>query len=570
MAWDTVGPYQRGFREFTEAYEAFGFDEIHADVLPFLPARPGLVLDVGAGSGRDAAWFAERGWEVIAAEPAGRLRAEAARRHPAPTIRWVDDRLPALAAVHALGLSFDLLWLSGVWQHLHPEERPRAMRKLATLLRPGGRLMVTLRHGPAPQDRPMWPVSAHELERLGLDHGLALRVATPPRPDRQGRTEVTWQSVVLDLPDDGAGALPLLRGAILAQAKSATYKLALLRCVARIADAAPNVARFEAEDAEIPLGLVALFWLRMFKPLVEGGLPQLPREGMGFVKAPFHALRPVAPFELRIGAAFPGETAGHLAAALRDAARTIVEMPAAFLKGPAGQPLFPTSLGRAPRPRGALRLEQAYLWAFGAMRVPLPVWRALQRYAAWIEPMLLAEWVRLTQRFAEGRNRSIPADAILSALRWLEPTRDTTTVRRLAEARLENGAPVLCVWSGKALRAREMDIDHCLPWSAWPCGDLWNLLPAASGLNRHGKGERLASAALLMQAKSRIQSWWAEAYLAGPAHLRARFAEEVRASLPLRAGTEAPDLEEVFAALEFRRLRLRQEALVEEWQGPRG
>jgi SAM-dependent methyltransferase len=125
MAWDTVSPYHRGFREFTAAYEAFGFEEIHADAMAFLPAKPGLVLDVGAGSGRDAAWFANHGWEVIAAEPAKALREEAKRLHADPRIRWVDDRLPALVGIHQLGLGFDLIWLSGVWQHIRPEDRAR-------------------------------------------------------------------------------------------------------------------------------------------------------------------------------------------------------------------------------------------------------------------------------------------------------------------------------------------------------------------------------------------------------------------------------------------------------------
>lgn len=306
----------------------------------------------------------------------------------------------------------------------------------------------------------------------------------------------------------------------------------------------------------------------MFKPLVEAGLPQLPGEGMGFVREPFRALRVLAPFDLRIGAAFTGETADHLGAALRDAARTIAEMPATFLKGPAGQPLFPTRLDRVPLPRGALRLDQEQLWAFGATRVPLAVWRALQRYAAWIEPMLLAEWVRLTQRFGEGRGRRIAADEVLTALRWLEPARDTATVRRLAAERLARGERVLCTWSGRLLHERGMDIDHCLPWSAWPCGDLWNLLPAASRINRHAKGERVASSALLRAAKPRIQGWWREAYLEGPAPVRARFIEEARSSLPLRADTDEPDVEDLFAALDFRRLRLRQEALAPEWAGP--
>ena len=131
-----------------------------------------------------------RGWEVVAVEPAAAMRQDAARRHASPLIRWVDDRLPALAAVHRLGLGFDLVWLSGVWMHIPPEDRPRAMRKLATLLKPGGRLVLTLRHGPAPEGRPMWPVDANEVERLGLDHGLALRVATERVEDR-GRAAAT-------------------------------------------------------------------------------------------------------------------------------------------------------------------------------------------------------------------------------------------------------------------------------------------------------------------------------------------------------------------------------------------
>ena len=209
MSWDTVAPYNRGFREIAEAYDVLSFEDVHADALRFLTPVPGIVLDVGAGSGRDADWFAAHGWQVVAVEPATALREEATRRHPSALIRWIDDRLPALAGVHRLGLGFDLIWLSGVWMHIPPEDRPRAMRKIATLLRPGGRLMLTLRHGPAPPDRPMWPVDANESERLGVEHGLALRVATERQEDRDGRTDIRWQTVILDLPDDGGGALPL-------------------------------------------------------------------------------------------------------------------------------------------------------------------------------------------------------------------------------------------------------------------------------------------------------------------------------------------------------------------------
>jgi SAM-dependent methyltransferase len=566
MTRDTVWRYNQGFAEFSATFESYGFADIHRSALPFLPETPGLMLDVGAGSGRDAAWFASRGWDVVAAEPATSLRSEAARLHPMPAIRWVDDRLPALARIHRLGLSFDLVWLSGVWMHVQPEDRPRAMRKLATLLRPGGRMVLTLRHGPAPEQRPMWPVSEHELERLGLEVGLALRVATQAADDLGGRPDVRWQTVVLDLPDDGVGALPLLRGVILKQEKSATYKLALLRCIARIADASPNVAREADTCVELPLGLVALYWIRMFKPLVERGLPQRPGAKMGFVTDAFAALSAIAAFELRPGASFAGMTGDALRQALGHAAQLIARMPATHLTFANDQPVFPTIYGRLPPRRDGIILNSEFLWCYGVIQVPLTVWHALRRMSAWIEPMLVSEWVRLTRIFAAGLGKIVTADETIAALQWVAPERDTSFVRALAMRRLATGQKLECVWSGERLRAGSFDIDHCLPWSAWPCGDLWNLLPSGNRLNRAGKSDLIVSSAALGAAKPRILEWWATAYLDAPAPIRLRFTEEARTTLPIRADG-APDLDELFQALDFRRLRLRQETQVREWGG---
>jgi SAM-dependent methyltransferase len=565
-AWDTITAYNRGFREFSAAFEAFSFAEIHAGALPFVPQSPGLALDIGAGSGRDADWFAHRNWEIVAVEPAAAMRLEAMRLHPSPRIRWIDDSLPALAAVQRLGLSFDLIWLSGVWMHVAPDDRRRAMRKLATLLRPGGRIVMTLRHGPTPDDRPMWPVHVNEVEKLGLEMGLALRVATEHVDDLQRRLDVRWQTVILDLPDDGAGALPLLRGVILKQEKSATYKLALLRCIARIADASPNVARETERHVELPLGLVALYWLRMFKPLIANDIPQRPGHAMGFVTDAFLALNPLAASELRPGAVFTGHFGEALRRALGHAAKLIATMPATHLTFADNAPVFPTEYGRMPPGASSITLTQEFLWQYGTTQVPPTVWQALRRMAAWIEPMLVAEWIRLTKLYAERLGKRVTADQIMAALRWIDPERDTDFVRDLALRRLASGAPVTCVWSGKALVAGSLDIDHCLPWSAWPCADLWNLLPSAPAVNRNNKREKLISAQALSAAKPLIMNWWQTAYVDSVDSLRERFAEEARASLPiLKPG--AFDLDEMFLALDFRRLRLRQDTQVAEWFG---
>src|SRR6266849_3641252 len=76
-----------------------------------LPDAPGTVLNVGAGSGRDAAWFSGQGYDVIAVEPSSGMRSEGQRLHPEPRIRWINDQLPDLSVVSPLAISFDVVML---------------------------------------------------------------------------------------------------------------------------------------------------------------------------------------------------------------------------------------------------------------------------------------------------------------------------------------------------------------------------------------------------------------------------------------------------------------------------
>jgi SAM-dependent methyltransferase len=189
---------------------------------------------------------------------------------------------------------FDLIWLSAVWQHVPQADRARTFRKVVTLLKPGGRVVLTLRHGPAQPDRRVHETSSAEVERLALDHGLVtLRVRQ--ECDRLGRSDISWTPICLQLLDDTAGALPLLLSVILNDPKSSTYKLALLRMIARVADSAAGLAvPVNDERVRIPLGVVALFWVRTFKPLLGSGFPRTPvnhwLDGLGFVRQGFRQL----------------------------------------------------------------------------------------------------------------------------------------------------------------------------------------------------------------------------------------------------------------------------------------
>lgn len=77
------------------------------------------------------------------------------------------------------------------------------------------------------------------------------------------------------------------------------------------------------------------------------------------------------------------------------------------------------------------------------------------------------------------------------------------------------------------------------------------------------KRDRFPSASALASARDTVQSWWRQAWEADEA-LAGRFWLEVDAALPVAGGRQ---LEDVFAGLEWRRLRLRQDQQVQEWAG---
>jgi SAM-dependent methyltransferase len=186
--------YSERASELIPHYEAISFTEHHRAELHLLPENPGCVLDVGAGVGVDAAWFAGLGHSVLAVEPTPEFRTAAMRLHPSPHIEWLDDALPKLDLVLARRQTFDAVMLSAVWMHLDEPERREAMPILASLLAPAGVLVLSLRHGPVPPGRRMFQVSAEETVELAGQHGLrpVLNFQTESIQASNRAAGVTW------------------------------------------------------------------------------------------------------------------------------------------------------------------------------------------------------------------------------------------------------------------------------------------------------------------------------------------------------------------------------------------
>lgn len=203
---ETIGPkyirrafdtYDAQAQAYIDRYESLVFEDVHEDILDLFPSAPARVLDVGAGSGRDAARLARMGYEVVAVEPSVQMRLGAKHLHLEPNIVWLDDSLPDLTRVKALDAKFDFILLSAVWMHLSHDERPCAFRSLVDLLAVGGRLAISLRLGSPEPARAIYAVKTAEMITLAQKFDLkVLRVAL--QDDRLQRVIVKWASIVME------------------------------------------------------------------------------------------------------------------------------------------------------------------------------------------------------------------------------------------------------------------------------------------------------------------------------------------------------------------------------------
>ncbi len=567
-------------------YDGVDAADVHADwASAHLREEPGFACDIGAGSGRDANWLAARGWEVVAVEPSTLRNLAAERSHP--RVVWMDDALPDLRVLRALGRRFNLILLSAVWMHVAQNVRERAFRILSELLNPSGLLVITLRRGGDATEnaaRGFHDTSAEELIGFANRRAIALR-SHSTQPDLT-RPAINWETLVFSMPDDGTGSLPLLRHVIVNDNKSSTYKLGLLRTLVRLAETAPGLVINRTDDyVEIPFGAVGLYWLKQYLPLVlQHRLPQRPSGpgGYGWAKDAFYRLGDVSPSDLRLGARIDSDRAVILTHAINDACVNIERMPVRYITYPASgnRQLFESGYSRARTIARPIVLSREFLTQFGRFRIPALLWQSLGQFACWLDPVIVREWRQLTKNWDGSASLHSTArwttttDQSAALVRehgtemgtndpfeWTESRYDTSVAMERAKQLRDDGFALTCVWSASRIRTAP-HIDHCFPWARWRNNDLWNLLPARDNVNLR-KSDRLPSSNAMADARDRMLEWWRHAWVQSPQE--DRFFMEARYSLP-GLEVDTPRLEDIFTAAQHQRARLKQDQQLIEWQ----
>jgi ubiquinone/menaquinone biosynthesis C-methylase UbiE len=106
-----------------------------------LPEDTKYILDVGCGYGRDAIYFASRGYQVTGVDPSRKAveMAFASVTDPKMNIEFFQDDVLALSFPSA---NVDAVWCANLLHLLDDEEREKAISEMVRVLKPGGILGI--------------------------------------------------------------------------------------------------------------------------------------------------------------------------------------------------------------------------------------------------------------------------------------------------------------------------------------------------------------------------------------------------------------------------------------------
>jgi SAM-dependent methyltransferase len=504
---NTADFYARNACDVVERYEVV--DSPMAPYLPMAFPAGGRVLDIGTGSGRDLAALLRQGYEAFGVEPIDAMRAEAIRRHPELSSRICPGALPNVET--PFGTQFDGILCSAVLMHIQESDLFDTAFNLRRLLRPNGRLLVSLPltrsdmlSGERAADGRLFKTYFPEYLQLLFERIGFQQIGRWCTDDALGRSGTTWYTLLFELRSGGpARAVDQIEGILNRDQKVATYKLALFRALSELATQEPRIASWRPDGrVGVPLQRIAEKWLGYYWPIfaAERFIPQSSSEGAGSSKQLMFR-RPVVELMASyagcgehggLGAWQSDQTAGRAKpattalqkTALRSIAAAIRQGPVAFAGG---------------------ALDTGPVFEYGSVHAEVlmaaDLWRELSLLGHWIIDAVILRWAELTERFAQ-RQGVRSGEVLPLLLAKPEPIRATSIAREI----FSQHQWARCAWSDRRLTGGFV-VDHVIPFSLWGSNDLWNLLPADPRVNNE-KSDKLPATELLKTRRDSIVDAW--------------------------------------------------------------
>lgn len=490
--------------ELFERYESI--DSRIADYFAVSFPTGSSIMDVGAGSGRDLNALLSMGYDAYGIEPSESLRNLAIAKTPELEHRLFAGALPGIQ--HAV--AYDGVLCSAVFMHIPQTDQVEALISLRNLLKPGGRLLMSI-----PSSRPdigddqrdlegrlFELVKPEHLQLLAARLGLEL-ISRFDNADSLGRVEVSWTTLLFERRQSNARPLDRIESVLRNDHKVATYKLALLRAFCDLAERDERAVDWmHPSRVSVPVAAIAELWLRYYWPLVAASslIPQNNAEARGGKPITFrndlvalqslcnqHYGDPHSAFSLFLidwkKQALPPALRNQLNKALLAIKRALVQGPVKYSER--GQ-----MFSYHPKTRSVL--------------VDSELWIEFCLTGYWVKDSLLLRWAELTRQFAGKHQARVSTGVVMELLLSRE---EVEREQRFARALYVKEKELNCVWSGKKITARSLDVDHALPYSLFHNNDLWNLLPADKQVN-NAKRDKVPAPGFLSARRDALVAQW--------------------------------------------------------------
>jgi len=309
-------------------------------------------------------------------------------------------------------------------------------------------------------------------------------------------------------------------------AKTASYKIALVRALGDVALAFPDVGRSGLPVA-VPLTALARFWVAYYWPFVHPDRPiwqgRRRRLAAGFSSdmAFRDALaRLVLAWEAFLGAStapsdgyllinelriarkrahYPATLVRAYDGALHAIAKT-VQMPIRYA-GQGEWRVFPPPVHLSDTRRSVESLPGAGPSDLCVLVSP-DLWRDFQQLSLWIEALSIHEWCLYTESVAPSGGSTVTRGEVYQLLTDRpDNRRPLTWERNQIDILLMEGQVFCCPWTEKRIAdPGAYDLDHLVPVAIYPINEMWNLVPADAYFNQYTKRDRLPSADRLQRA----------------------------------------------------------------------
>jgi len=496
----TLQTYQSMASDFAADYRRLTPTRLYESIKSFFhPA--GVTADIGCGSGRDVAWLAAEGFPATGYDASQEMLAYA--RSEYPNLSFQSERLPDLAGI--ANAAFDNVLCSATIMHLRREDLITAVINLSRILKPNGRLVLSYRGSRISDEREsdgrlFTAIPPGKL--ILLLESAGFRIAMSERRMDIDRPDIWWTVILAEkgLLDRSRG-LERVQNILVQDAKSATYKFALIRAFCQIARTQPHVVRWGVDCVYVPLWDVAVRWLSSYWPLITAPVfiaqnnGETPGSSMpiAFRAAVLELATIYGPSGLWavLRDIQLGKTTAYYC--LKRISQTIKVGPVTFSGGLQNRAFAYASKAADISPVGTIS-------PFGWIRVPESIWLDISRFDHWIEDSIVMRWAALSARMNPGLTIEQIIPYLVSSP---GDERDTTAIRAVL---LNSGQPLYCVWTGRLIK-NDLHVDHAIPFSVWNNNDYWNLLPCNNAVNMK-KSDSLPTQSLIKERSDVIVDYW--------------------------------------------------------------